>query len=307
MGSWISSRSRKRVAATGLVLVSLLSAGLLVYRYGDGAPPEVRDRAVLEDLRERLRHEPFDPGLLLRSARSHYGYVRYRLRREDAGVESVRPLIERGLAHYRRLLAAATSYLHRRDYFYAAYLYHQLGVPYDDRAQTMALKAYDGGYRTPELITLLANLHYRSGEYDVALNFYRSLGTNLRDPVLVYNKAMTLRAMGESGRARTLLRERMNRSDLSLSDALGRRYYRALVRLEIDRENPRRALAMIDELPASDRDLQLRTLRARALIQMGELSRARGELESVVKHASPPRRARALLRELSEPSDERRS
>lgn len=307
MPGWLSTRSLRWLVIVLLVTVGLGSAGVLVQRYGGNDAPVVRDRTVVQDLRERLRNSPLDPNLLLRSARSHYGYARYRLRREPDDLSSVKPFVRRGLAHYRRLKAAHPSYLTRRDYFYAAYLYHQLGGAYRDRARTMALRAYEGGYRTPELITLLANLHYHNGEYEVALDFYRSLGENLRDPVLVYNKAMTLRALGEEKRAGTMLEDRLAMGDLSASDPVGRRYHRTLVRLELDRERYRRALRMIEEIPGSGEDLELRTLRARALIELGETDRARGELEAVVKHQSSPRRARDLLERIRQQPDERRS
>lgn len=307
MPGWMSSRVRKWLVLAVLVMTAVGSAGVLVYRYGENSSPVVRDRALLKDYRQRLQNNPLTANLLLRSARSHYGYVRYRLRNHRDDLSALKPFLERGLAHYRRLLATAPSYMNRRDYFYAAYLYHRMGRRYDQRAQTMALKAYDGGYRTPELITLLANLHFRSGEYEVALNFYRSLGENLRDPVLVYNKAMALRALGEHDRARTMLEDRLSRSDLSSAEPVGRRYRRALVRLELDRERYRRALRMIDALPGSEEDLKLRTLRARALMELGETERARGELEAVVEHQSPPRRARDLLERITSETDERRS
>lgn len=307
MPGWISSRFRKWLVLVLVLVVAGGSAGVLVYRYGETRSPVVRDRTVLKDYRRRLQSDPLTPNLLLRSARSHYGYVRYRLRQDRDELSSVKPFVERGLAHYRRLLATAPSYMNRRDYFYVAYLYHQLGRRYDGRAQAMALEAYDSGYRTPELITLLANLHFRGGEHEVALNFYRSLGENLRDPVLVYNKAMALRALGEHDRARAMLEDRLSRGDLSASEPVGRRYRRALVRLELDRERYRRALRMIEDFPDSDQDLKLRTLRARALMGLGETERARGELEAVVEHQSSPRRARDLLERITGQTDERRS
>lgn len=314
MENWLPSgkhlfSQRFRIWLIGglLLVVAVVSIGVLLDRSSDDTGVLVRDSSVLEQLEERLRHDPLNRSLLLRAARSYYGYVRYRLRQNDAKRSAVRPFLERGLGLYRRLLVGDRTDLHRRDFFYLGYLYHQFGNQYHERALTMALRAYNEGFRSPELITLLANLHYRKGNYDVALNFYRSLGPNLNDPVLVYNKAMTLRALGRNDRARGLLRRHLQRENLSLTDSLGRRYTRALVGLEMDRGRYRRALNMINNTPAGARDLQLRTMRARCLMELGQTARARGELEEVVKHSASPEKARDMLDRLTAQTQERRS
>ncbi|MFB6355520.1 MAG: hypothetical protein ABEJ65_03275, partial [bacterium] len=110
---------------------------------------------------EATARDPFNGELLLRSARHHYRFVRKRISSQGI-TPTIKKRIETALRHYRRIQAVEDWQLNRRDYFYNAYLYYYLdnyfrkrdiGTGYMERAQDMALKSHEMGYRSAELVT----------------------------------------------------------------------------------------------------------------------------------------------------------
>lgn len=266
---------------------------------------------VIAEYRNQLEKNPYDSSILLESARFHYRTIRDRLQSgESRG--ALRDLARQGLRYYRRLIVNPDWSLDRRDYFYASYLYYVMGSSYYERSQALALKSYNLGYRSRPLVTVLANLHYYQGEteddYQVALNYYESLGSDVRDPVVLYNMAQTLRELGQIDRGQEVLKKGEKYLEAySNQGKLLSRYRVAKVQLHIAKENYREALSFIETLPEDQRSLELRTLYARCLIAVGDRNRARSELKEIVEHQESPQEAEVLLRDLTSTSSNSRS
>ncbi len=259
---------------------------------------------VIDRLERTLRKDPYEPAVLLESARSHYEMVRNSLRENGKPPEELHSIMREGLSQYRRLIANSQWNLDRRDFFYAAYLYFKLGRPYYDRARSLALKSYQQGYRSRPLITLLANIEYQQAnskkDYKVALNYYDSLGPNLMDPVLLYNKAQTLRQLEKFDRASKILkRGRRFLESYSSGDNLRSKYRVARVRLNVQQGQFEGALSFIRSIPSGKRSLKLRTLFARCLVETGRINRARTELRELVDQPESPSEAERLLNDIS--------
>ncbi len=298
-------RRTRRVWLAGGVLVVFAAVTYFVqFRSASIRAARYSNQSVLQDYRKQLQDRPFDGSLLLRSARHHYHYVRHRRVRNRRRPAELRTTIEHALRQYRRIEADDEWNLEPKDFFYNAYLYYQLGPAYNDRARETALKAYELGYRSPELTALLGNVHYRSGDYEVALNYYRSLGENPRDPVIVYNKARTLRALQRLGEAEELFQRGKELFDSGgwTERELGRRFQMSLISLALDRKNFLTAQERIKEFPPRYRNARVRVLYARSLIGLGHTSRARAELEEITNGEDYPREAKELLERLSESS-----
>jgi len=302
----------------GIIIGIGLFILLVQFFYQESRLPGLRndlDASVLENYRKKLDQKPYDSELLLQSARHHYYVVRNLLNDQSQSADVPRTLIKRGLQNYRRLEALEEDVLSREDYFFNAYLYYQLGqnlgergvgTPYVKRARDMALRSYERGYRSEELITLLGNLHFAFGEYDVALDYYRSLGEHGADPQVLFNRAWVHRTRGNFDQAEQLLRQAID----TLPGDGGARWQRfqiAYARLNIDREQYRDALDRIQEIPDYQNNMLARTLYARSLIGLGMEDEAREILEEINSGPDPPREARRLLEMLSSSTVEDRS
>lgn len=262
---------------------------------------------TLDKYQEKLQEKPLDSTLLLQTARHHYHYVRNRLK--DGGNEdSQRPEIKRALQYYRRILSSDDLNVSAKDYFYISYLYYQLGQEYNSRALDMALKAYDKGYRSSELVALLANLQFLEAEtkddYQSALNYYQTLGDALNDPILIYNKALTLKALGEHNRATDLFERGEKFVSRSNSyNYLFDQFRLATIRLALEQKQFDQCIKLFQNTPTEHTTLRMRTVYSRCLLQRGEKKLARMELERIVKQSDAPQRAKILLRQLNEPKE----
>lgn len=307
--SWYKDHAYTVVVLLLLVGVSafLLGPGYFSSYVGYDRDPE----PVIRDFRDQLRENPYDSATLLEAARYHYRTVRDALQ-SGRSPDELEDRITQGLRYYRRLVVNPDWSLNRRDYFYASYLYYKMGSSYYDRAKSLALESYNEGYRSRPLITLLANLHYHQAEsdddYRVALNYYESLGSDVRDPVLLFNKARTLMEIGELERSRDVLER--GEKFLETYPREGRllsRYRLAKVHLRIREGNYSEALSFIETVPENERSLELRTQYARCLIELNRTDRARSELKEVVQQSGSPQEAEVLLRELTSKSSRARS
>jgi hypothetical protein len=310
MIDWIREQNYTLVLVVGLVIAIgafLILTGTVSTTIGTRKSPA----KALDRIESKLQEHPYEPALLLESARYHYKLVRNRLQ-STARSSELQSLVRKGLSHYRRLISNPDWSLDRRDYFYAAYLYFTLGESYYDRAKSLALESYQKGYRSRSLVTLLANIEYHQGsskeDYNVALNYYESLGPDVRDPVLLYNKAQTLRQLGKFQRAyETLERGEQFLDAYSNSEDLLSKYRLAKVQLNVQREQFGEALSFIRTIPAEQRNLKLRTLYAQCLIEVGQVDQARSELKDVVDHPESPREAELLLNEITKKPKKARS
>jgi tetratricopeptide (TPR) repeat protein len=310
MIDWLREQNYSVLLVVGLVIAIggfLIITGTVSSTIGTQQNPV----KVLDRLGTKLQEHPYDPALLLESARYHYELVRDRLQ-SNADSSELTTLVREGLTHYRRLISNPDWSLDRRDYFYAAYLYFTLGESYYDRAKSLALESYQKGYRSRSLVTLLANIEYHQAtskeDYKVALNYYESLGPDVRDPVLLYNKAQTLRQVEEFQRAyETLERGEQFLEAYSNSEDLLSKYRLAKVQLNVQRERFGEALSFIRTIPAEQRNLKLRTLYAQCLIEVGQVDRARAELKDVVDQPGSPREAELLLNEITKKPKKARS
>lgn len=288
------------VGTAGLTIIFI---GYTNFGYSRNDP-----KSTINNLERKIQKNPYDSSTLLETSRYIYRTVRKRL---QAGrpAESLQPLIRKGLRYYRRIVSNPEWKLDRKDYFYMGFLYYKFGPMYYDRARAMALKSYHRGYRSRPLLTLLANVHYHQADskkdLQVALNFYNSLGSGLRDPVLLYNKAEVLRALGETSKALKLLKRGEKYFETyPEKQKLFSRYRLSTVQLRIEEGNYRKALDYIKSIPENKRSLKLKTLFAQCLIELGHTSRARTELSDVVKHNESPRKAEKLLGDLTGKSSE---
>lgn len=264
----------------------------------------------LNSLEQRIDRDPYNPSLLLEAGRHSYHLAR-RKYREQGGVPS-RKLLLTGLKYYRRLMSNEEWHLQPKDYFYAGYLYHKLGDHYLGRAKDLALEAYHKDYRSRELIALLATVQFQAAssreDYQVALNYYRSLGSDLRDPVLLYNKALTLKNLDKPKEALELLsRGKRYIKAVDNPGVLRRQYQLARARIHIDQGRFRSALGIIEEVPVSRRDVHLKTLYARCLIELERTNRARSLLKEIVSRPDSPDKAKILLKNITDKRTKARS
>ncbi len=289
-----------KVVILGLILLIVF---LIFYYHSEMREISVEANAeVLSDYQKQLEKNPYDGNLLLRAARHHYYVVRNRLK-EKGNKAGVRELLVKGLSLYRRLGTKEEWQLQPRDYFINAYLYYKLGTPYLSRAREMALKSYRAGERSAELMALLANIHYSLGKYKVALKYFNVLGTEFRDPVLIFNKARCLWALGETSkiqRARQLLQKglRLVHSNQYENGGIEKNYQLALARVELDLKNYRRAREIIKEYSQWRDDTEFMTLFAEILVAQGNKEKARKVLESVLSRREPPVQAELLLKRI---------
>lgn len=261
--------------------------------------------ATFDRLRDQLRQRPYDGALLLRVARHGVEMTRHLRRENGSDTVDLEPMVITSLEAYRRLEASPEWDFSPRDQFNAAYLYHQLGklqpeVDYLSRAREAALRSYERGYRSNELNTLLGNLHYELGEYKLALNFYQSLG-DVRDPVVLFNRAWTNRQLGNYERADELLRraqrvvEVTNRDMEMIWDV---REARLVLRL--DSGEPQRVLDVLADHPDWVERPEIHVLQARAHMELGNKTKARADLETLVENETVARKARVLLENLDD-------
>ncbi len=198
---FLKSKKLTRVAAV-LIFVVILALGGHYYRTQPRLTMQV-EANVVEGYKNQLEEDPFDGELLLRAARHIYHFTREKLQGPNRS-EVDREMIEAALGYYRRLAGNPDWHLRVKDYFFSAYLYYQLGRlygpevrgAYNSRSLELALKAYENGFRSPELIALLANLYFERNEFETAVSYYETLGRT-NDPVLLLNKARALLGRGE--------------------------------------------------------------------------------------------------------------
>lgn len=298
------------------ILVVLLTTGIGVFVLFTGSFSHYvvygsDSEQVLEEYHSELRENPYDARTMLEAARYHYRTVKKR-KQKSRSDQTVEPLIKEGLEYYRRLISNPNWELSRKDYFYSAYFYYQLGPRYYERSRALALRAYDNGFRSRGLITLLANIHYHLAEseddYEVALKYYDSLRTDVKDPVVLYNKSMTYKALGEIEKAKEILKKGENFIDVFQNqETLSTKYRLAKVQLNLERGRYREALQYIRTIPEKERSLELRTLLARCLIELNRTKQAKAELQDVVKKKGSPREAELLLRDITRESSQNRS
>lgn len=299
--------NRKSILATVVVVFFTLLTLYFYQRSHVSGPNGEVEASVLDGYVNQLRQNPYDGSVLLRSARHHYFYVRQQLNNEQDGLNH-RAMIERGLEHYLRILSVDDWTLSRRDYFYCSYLYYQLAQTFGDpsrrmaylnRSKEMALQSYEHGYRSPELITLLGNLHYHTGEYDVALDYYTTLGDDVQDPEILFNKGWVHRAEGDYDRALELIERAVNRLPEGTSSPRRHRYRLAAVRVQIDRGEYRNAINRLQSMPDYNENPRALTLYANALIELGFEPEARRTLERVLNQDGAPEQARRLLNQIN--------
>lgn len=286
----------------GLVLVAVF--GLIYYHSRNRELSLQANSEVLASYQKKLEKNPYDGNLLLRAARHHYYVIRNQLQ-ENRPVSEVKPLIRRSLALYRRLNVRSQWELQQRDFFIGAYLYYKLGEDYYPRARELALKSYNQGGRSPELIALLANIHYSLGKHETALKYFETLGSNLRDPVLIFNKARCLWALGGEenlNRARKLLKNgyQLLESGGYDSPEISKNYRLARARVELDLQDYSRAKKIVQKKPNWREDPEFLTLYAEILLGQGQREQARDILEPVVAADATPRQAELLLEKLEE-------
>jgi tetratricopeptide (TPR) repeat protein len=307
---------RKQILGVTIVMVAILLTLFLYQRSRVGGPDGQVSASVLEEYVRQIRNAPYDGALLLRSARHHFYLVRQQLNQSGVRSSDLREVIERGLEHYRRIEAAEEWSLTRSDYFYNAYLYYQLAQSFRDnsrrfayvnRAKDMALRSYERGHRSPELITLLGNLHYQTGEYDVALDYYATLGSDVNDPQILFNKAWVHRSQGNYDRATRLITRAIERLPGDTDEARRRRFELARVRILVDKGEYRNAINRLQSMPDYQESPRAQTLYASALIELGFRPEARRILEEVVNGEGTPDMARRLLDNLRNNDDDIRS
>lgn len=306
----IKKYKRIVIIVVGISLFVMLS----FFFYSKNQIPGLRndvDAAVLKNYRQKLKQNPYDSELLLRSARHHYYLVRDRLINGSDSSFSAPKFIKQALQNYRRVETIQPGSLSRKDYFFNAYLYYQLSrllsghgasEAYLKRARTMALKSHELGYRSRELTALLGNLHYETGEYKVALDYYRSLGEQTSDPQVLFNRAWIHRETGDLKRAQQLMKRAIQ--SLSPDDHQKQiEFQLALARIEIDRERYQSAIERIQSLPDYQNNSHARTVYARALIGLGMDREAQQILEELKSNPDAPREVRQLLDTLGSETD----
>lgn len=248
-------------------------------------------RESLKKYQNQINDNPRDPALLLEAARYHFHFIRNEFKDPVSFDEDIEALITRGLGYYRRIISGDDWSLNRSDYFNIAYLYFQLarlkktgGTPlsnqYLNRAKVYALKAHDKGFRNPELNALLGNIYFEIGvdqeNYRIALNYYESLGEQIRDPVMLLNKTRTLLALNEYKKAKKII----NRlSGTSLPDKLQKEFRVVSVELSLQRGNYQKTLDQIRNIPKDLRGKKLTSYMARSLMNLGQYKEAERILE----------------------------
>ncbi len=260
------------------------------------------DPDVLTDYYQQLAETPYDGNLLLRAARHHFYVVQDKVQLGENSDE-LSELVIRGLSLFRRLSVVDEWHLTSRDQFKIAYFYYQLGAQYQERARNFALQAYTEGERSAELITLLANVHYRLGQYEEALKHYDSLEGGLSDPVTIFNRGWSYRFLDEPDalkKSREILRHgyqlllEHNHADKQLR----RQYILALARVKLDLSDPSTARQILNHSPGWEKDQNFLTVYAEVLMEEGRLREAIDLLEKITDLDDPPPRAAGLLEEL---------
>lgn len=305
MISWVKDGNGRFVAA-GLIVL-MLGFGYLAVAAEESAENERFDPEAFRQLQGELADDPYDGPLLLRTARHGVEMIRHHRRDPEMNLEDPRGVLLTSLEAYRRLDSSPRWNFSARDQFNAAYLYHQLGqldpdFNYLPRARDIALQSYERGYRSEELTTLLGNLHVELGEHERALDFYRSLGTSVNDPVILFNKAWTHRSLGNPERANELL-VRVYDMVQEQPDRYGELLWNvreASLALRLDQENHEQVLAVLRDHPEWLERPSMQVLKARALIQGGRTDHARQQLEELIDVEPVARTARLLLENLDE-------
>ncbi len=295
-----------RINHPRLVGVVLLLAVLLLGIHLHAFYRETRfrtSRAALERYSEQLSKAPYDGNLLLRAARHHYYVARARIKEGEAGEETERILLD-GLALFRRIKAGENWQLTGADFFKMAYSYYRLGEDYRERARSHALEAHSRGERSAELVILLANIHYRMGQYEQALHHYETVGSQLRDPVLIFNRGWSLRALGNPEKlreSREVLRNGYNLLiEYNHADAeLLRRYRLALARVNLELAETGTAREIIRATAGWEKEPNFLTVYAEVLTEEGRVEEALQLLGKILDLENPPYRATLLFQEIS--------
>ncbi len=292
---------KKPIPALFLLTLSLMFLGFSYHVYWRSSYRPVKAE-VLEEYRQRLRENPYDGSLILQAARHHYKIVRQKLQ-SGAKPSDLEVQIKGGLSLYRRLSARDGWQLQPGDYFNIAYLYYHLGDRYLRRARDYGLRAHQAGERSEELVTLLANVNYGLGRFDEALQFYDTLGERIRDPVLIFNRAWSLKATGEENHLRealaelkrglNLIRER-EPNELELST----QYRLAIARVNLDLNRLDEARTVLRESGELQDNLKIQTLYAEVLLEEERADEARQLLEVITGETGAPERATELLENL---------
>ncbi len=292
---------KKPLPTLCLLTLAILFFGYSYHVYWRGAYSYV-NAEVLEEYHQRLRESPYDGSLILQAARHHYKIVRKELQ-SGAEQDDVEETVKKGLSLYRRLSARDEWQLQPRDYFNIAYLYYHLGDRYLHRGREYGLRAHQEGERSEELITLLANVNYGLGRFEEALQFYEALGQRISDPVLIFNRAWSLKATGKENHLRAA-QEELERGLNLLQEQepneleLTTQYRLALARVSLDLAQPAEARAVLQASSELQENLKIQTLCAEVLLEEERVNEARQMLQAVTASDGAPERARELLENL---------
>ncbi len=302
--------TRKSIRFTAVIIVFVfLSAGAYFYFSQPRLTMQV-EANVVENYKNQLQEEPFSGELLLRTARHIYHFTRERLQSANSSRVD-RELLEAALGYYRQLDGNPDWHLQVEDYFFNAYLYYQLGRlygpetggAYNSRALDLALEAYENGFRSPELIALLANLYFERNEFETAVSYYETLGRT-NDPVLLLNKARALLGRDEENdlqRADNLLSAA--RQALQAQGIDDNRVYENLratqVRTAIEKKDFSRAFRYIRSYEDWRVDPRFRTLYAEYLLAQNRSEEAKQILSEMAEGEEPYPEAVELLQEIT--------
>jgi len=311
VNAWFSARPR----VLKIVLLVLFFITLtLIIRHHSRRENMVREASAeaFEEYKQELLKQPFNGPLLLRSGRHVYHLSRNQLLDTDVKEKELRLLMEEGLSFYRKIIAHPSWQLQPRDYFYSAYLYYQLGRTYDFglrhtyslRARNMALDAYEKGYRSPQLIALLANIHYESADYETALDYFESLGNSIKDPVLLLNKARALMGrragndLAEAGEILSRVEQNLDSYERK-NEVLKNNYRLAKIRYNLAIGEYNRAFRLIRGKQNWRNKMRYQLLYAEYLLKIGRKEQARKILEGLKEKDNYPRKIEKLLEDMN--------
>ncbi|MGM0380380.1 MAG: hypothetical protein ACQEP7_00145 [bacterium] len=301
---------KKIVRIAGAVLVIFALVAVVNYYFNQPRLSKKVEATVVKNYKNKLQEEPFNGELLLKTARHIYYFTRNRLQK-DSELSGRKNLVETALSCYRRLEGNPEWQLRVKDYFFSAYLYFQLGKiyssevrgGYNSRALELALRAYESGFRSPELIALLANLYFEKGDYETAISYYETLGQT-RDPVLLLNKARSLLGRGEKEdlkRADELLQtaHRLIEPRREANSRVFKNIQLSRIKVAIKTKRLNQAHRLLQNFADGQDKPEYQVLYARYLLARGREKEARRILSELAGGDNPYPRAVKLLREIS--------
>ncbi|MFB6355519.1 MAG: tetratricopeptide repeat protein, partial [bacterium] len=145
---------------------------------------------------------------------------------------------------------------------------------------------------------LLGNIHYRLGDYQVAIKHYRSVSESLTDPVPLFGLARSYLEIGKYKRARKALNRGLNIIQRSGQNAIRDRFITALARVDLKMDRPAETIRRLRTLNRSSWTSQHELLYARALIAQGRDNQSRRILKQLLEGKNVPDGARSLYNKL---------